>query len=99
MTTYIANIRLQIESRDQLTVEDIRNELLDFVDYDFNDWLRDECAEIVDSNVNVEESKHGFRVQDSDGNWCEPSDAFADMVKRDQEILAAARKKREEECQ
>jgi hypothetical protein len=95
MTTFFADIRLQIESKDQLTEEGIRDKLLDFVEYEFNDWLRDEVAEIVDSSVRVEESKHGFRVQDSDGNWCEPSDAFAAMVKRDEEIYAKMWEKRD----
>lgn len=93
MKTIFANITLQIET-DGLTEEDIRDELLDYIDHEFGEWMAESGSEIVDSQVNVEESKHGFRVQDSDGNWCEPSDAFAEMVKRDREFLARKKEER-----
>jgi hypothetical protein len=85
MKTFIADITIKLES-DAFTAKEIENVLKGLLEYDWFDIQR----------IQVEESKHGFRVQDSDGNWCEPSDGFAAMVKRDEEIFAKMRKKDDE---
>jgi hypothetical protein len=92
MITYFADIQLRIEVDDGADrgARDLENEIYKHL-HKF--VAGPDGAKVTIDVLKVEESKHGFRVQDSDGNWCEPSDAFADMVKRDQEILATARKK------
>jgi hypothetical protein len=97
--TYFADIKLRIEvgAGADRGARDLENEiykhLSGFVEEQAS--IEGDGAKVTIDMLNVEESKHGFRVQDSDGNWTEPSDAFAEMVKRDIAKIDAFQKKRE----
>jgi hypothetical protein len=99
MITYFADIKLRIEVDDgaDCGARDLKNEiykhLSGFVEKQAS--IEGDGTKVIIDVLKVEESKHGFRVQDTDGNWTEPSDAFAEMVKRDIAKINAFQKKRE----
>ena len=91
MKTFFVDITLKIDSETITSLEALHETIDNLLDNFLDRELFD--SEVKLHHFNIEESKHGFRVQDSDGNWCEPSDGFAAMVKRDEEILAKMREK------
>jgi hypothetical protein len=87
MKTYIADITLCVNTEASL----------DDVDEALHEWLDRLCRWNPETEIRsfkVEEYKHGFRVM-VDGEWCEPSDEFAETVRSIEEALSGARNKKE----
>jgi hypothetical protein len=95
MKKYVADIRLIIETDDENTwgARDFENEIYKhlggFVE-DQESFIEPEGATVDIDFLKVEELKHGFRVL-VDGEWCEPSDSFAQTVRELEKGLSSTK--------
>lgn len=92
MKRYVADIRLVIETDDEngrkpKDWEYAISEYLSAFAEEQASFLEPAGATVTVDFLKVEESKHGFRIL-VNGEWCEPSDSFAQTVREIEEGLS-----------